>query len=231
MFIGNIIAFSGSNIPDGYLVCDGSAVSRYEYQDLFNVIGTLYGNGDGTNTFNVPNLSGRTAVGVSETYSVGSNGGEETHILLPSEMPQHSHIIPSHTHTADISAAANLGHTITQPNMKYSRLDTFKTFAYPTSGNNGYISRTTRTMTIATNLAIADHPATACTVTGGITDCPEFETENAGEGLGHNNMMPYMAVTYLIKAGTPVPIEPGMLMYNGCCVVTAGGGYITGKTA
>lgn len=229
MFIGNIIAYTGNDIPSGYLVCDGSAVGRDEYSELFDVIGTTYGDGDGVLTFNIPNLLGKAGLGSSQNHVVGSSGGEESHILLPSEIPQHSHIIPSHTHAASISATAELEHTITQPNMQYSRLDTFKTCAYPTSGNAGYISRTNRTMTIATNLAIANHPATACTVTGGIIDCPEFETENAGEGIGHNNMMPYLAVTYIIKAGNPVPPEPGMVLYNGCLVVSAGGGYITGR--
>lgn len=230
MFIGNIIAYTGPSVPRGYLVCDGSAVGREEYPELFAVIGTTYGAGDGLTTFNIPNLLGKAGLGSSQNHVVGSSGGEETHILLPSEMPQHSHIIPSHTHTSGISATAELEHTITQPEMKYSRLDTFKTFAYPKSGNAGYISRTNRTMTIATNLAIADHPATPCTITGGILDCPAFNTETAGEGIGHNNMMPYLAVTYIIKSGLPVPVEPGMAMYNGFMVATAGGGYISGKT-
>jgi hypothetical protein len=85
-------------------------------------------------------------------------------------------------------------------------------------------------MTRSTDFAVADHPATDCTVSGGITDCPAFYTESTGGGLAHNNMMPYLAVTYLIHAYIPVPVEPGMALYNGCCVVSAGGGYITGKT-
>lgn len=52
--IGSVIAFAGSNAPVGYLMCDGSAVSREIYADLFAVIGTTYGSGDGSTTFNLP---------------------------------------------------------------------------------------------------------------------------------------------------------------------------------
>lgn len=231
MFIGNIIAFTGHDIPDGYLECNGSAVSREEFSELFAVIGTTYGAGDGSTTFNLPNLSGNVALGVSQTHSIGSNGGEESHVLIASETPIHTHEIPEHTHGNSITAKTpSLSHTIThQPVVKYTKLGS-NASTKAGMGSSAYTSTNSGTMTISKNLAIANHPATACTVTGGIIDCPEFETENAGEGIGHNNMMPYLAVTYIIKAGTPVPPEPGMALFNGCCVVSAGGGYITGKT-
>ena len=54
--VGVISAYAGDTIPDGYLRCDGSAVSRNTYEDLFTIIGTTYGNGDGFTTFNVPNI-------------------------------------------------------------------------------------------------------------------------------------------------------------------------------
>ena len=58
MLIGAVIAYGGNgNIPSGYLLCDGSAVSRTMYPDLFAVIGTDYGNGDGSTTFNVPDAN------------------------------------------------------------------------------------------------------------------------------------------------------------------------------
>ena len=231
MFIGNIIAFTGSSIPEGYLECDGSAVSRTEYSDLFDVIGTIYGSGDGSTTFNLPNLSGKVALGVSQTYSAGSTGGEESHTLLDTETPSHVHNIPQHTHADTIDAETpKLSHTVsTQPAFTYTGLTTSKASRTAYTAKNAYSARTTGTMTQSTNMSITAHPASACTVTGGITDCPAFDTENTGSGAAHNNMMPYLAVTYIIKVGNPVPPEPGMVLYNGCLVVSAGGGYITGR--
>lgn len=57
--IGTIIPFGGSSIPDGYLSCDGSKVSRTTYSKLFQAIGTRWGAGDGSTTFALPNLTGR----------------------------------------------------------------------------------------------------------------------------------------------------------------------------
>lgn len=230
MFIGNIIAFTGSTIPEGYLECDGSAISRTEYADLFDVIGTTYGSGDGSTTFNLPNLSGRVALGVSQTHSAGSTGGEESHTLIETETPSHLHSVVQHTHSNNLTVSTPaLSHSITQPVFTYVGLKT-TTSVVTTNSVAKYSGRTTGTMSQSTNLAISNHPASACTVSGGITDCAAFDTETTGSGEAHNNMMPYLAITYLIKAYNPVPVEPGMLMYNGCCVVTSGGGYITGKT-
>ena len=65
--VGVIYPFGGSNekVPDGYLPCDGRAVSRTQYSALFNVIGTSFGNGDNVNTFNVPDMRGRFPEGAN----------------------------------------------------------------------------------------------------------------------------------------------------------------------
>lgn len=62
---GTIIAFAGNTLPNGYLLCDGSKVSRTTYKKLFNVIGTTYGAGDGSTTFTLPNLIDRFLEGSS----------------------------------------------------------------------------------------------------------------------------------------------------------------------
>lgn len=69
--VGQIIAYAGANEPLGWLKCDGQAVSRTTYSALFSVIGTTYGSGNGSTTFNLPDLKGRTIVGVdpSDTSS------------------------------------------------------------------------------------------------------------------------------------------------------------------
>ncbi|HSK40924.1 MAG TPA: phage tail protein [Arenibaculum sp.] len=72
---GAIMPFAGSTAPAGWLFCRGQAVSRTTYAALFGVLGTLYGSGDGSTTFNLPNLQDRAAVGSSGTKALGSAGG------------------------------------------------------------------------------------------------------------------------------------------------------------
>lgn len=83
------------SIPAGFLLCDGSAVSRTTYASLFTAIGTAYGAGNGTTTFNLPNLKGRVVVGQDATQAefatTGQAGGVKTHTLTIGEMPAHSH--------------------------------------------------------------------------------------------------------------------------------------------
>lgn len=84
------------NLPKNWTLCDGKALSRTEYSELFMLIGTLYGSGDGKNTFNIPDMRGRVIVGSGsgqglKTYNPGDKGGEETHTLSKEEMPSHSH--------------------------------------------------------------------------------------------------------------------------------------------
>lgn len=93
--VGVIKMFSGSVPPLGWLLCDGAAISRTKYSKLFSVIGTAYGSGDGETTFNLPNLKGKTIVGLDEADSdfgvLGKTGGEKTHKLKINEMPKHFH--------------------------------------------------------------------------------------------------------------------------------------------
>lgn len=83
---GSIIQFGGSSAPSGYLFCRGQAVSRTTYSALFNVIGTTYGSGNGSTTFNVPDLQTRTAVGYksgdSDFGTLGNAVGNKTKGLV-----------------------------------------------------------------------------------------------------------------------------------------------------
>lgn len=79
--VGSITMYGGSTVPSGYLLCDGQAVSRTTYSDLFDVIGTTYGAGDGSTTFNVPNLKGKIPVGLDSSDTdfdtLGEIGGSK----------------------------------------------------------------------------------------------------------------------------------------------------------
>jgi microcystin-dependent protein len=91
---GSITAYGGSSAPTGWLLCNGSAVSRTTYAALFTAISSNYGNGDGVNTFNVPNIGDRFPIGKGSDVSsntLGYTSGSKTHTLTTAEIPSHSH--------------------------------------------------------------------------------------------------------------------------------------------
>jgi microcystin-dependent protein len=73
-----IVPWSTASVPSGFLECNGSEVSRSTYATLFGIIGTTYGVGDGSTTFNVPDLQDNVAVGKSNNKTIGSAGGANT---------------------------------------------------------------------------------------------------------------------------------------------------------
>lgn len=70
--VGTVISFAGKTIPDGYLLCNGAAVSRSEYANLFQAIGITFGAGNGSTTFNLPNLDSRFVEGTVRANNVGT---------------------------------------------------------------------------------------------------------------------------------------------------------------
>ena len=103
---GSLLMFAGGSAPTGYLFCDGSAVSRTTYDVLFTAIGTTWGVGDGTTTFNLPDLRGRGPLGAGTgagltPRTLGASGGAETVTLTAAEMPSHTH-----THNANGGAGS-----------------------------------------------------------------------------------------------------------------------------
>lgn len=107
--VGIISPYAGSSAPTNWLLCYGQAVSRTTYALLFAAIGTAYGAGDGSTTFNVPDLRGRVVAGLDNMggsaasrltgisgsvsgTTLGASGGEEAHTLTTPEIPSHSHV-------------------------------------------------------------------------------------------------------------------------------------------
>lgn len=104
---GDVKMTARSSAPSGWLLCDGSAVSRTTYARLFTAISTTYGVGDGSTTFNLPDFRGRAPVGVGNgdatghtSHTLGTKYGEQTHTLTSAESG-----VPAHTHPPGASSA------------------------------------------------------------------------------------------------------------------------------
>jgi microcystin-dependent protein len=93
-YIGELRMFGGNFAPIGWAMCDGQVLSIASNDTLFNLIGTTYG-GDGVNTFGLPDLRGRVACHQGsksgQTYVIGQQGGAESVILTPNQLPAHTH--------------------------------------------------------------------------------------------------------------------------------------------
>ena len=114
---GAELPFTGTVAPPGFLLEQGQAVSRTVYADLYAVIGTTFGAGNGTSTFNVPDMRKRVPVGLDSTDAdftpIGKAGGEKAHTMTTDEMPVHTHIQNAHTHGIESSAQEKSGMGLT----------------------------------------------------------------------------------------------------------------------
>ena len=118
---GVIWEYGGASPPAGWLVCDGSAVSRSTYSALYNVIGIAYGAGDTSTTFNLPNRTNRFGVGAGGLYLRGSTGGSASETTSSAGAHNHTGVtggtalsiaqLPSHTHTGNTSTDGLHQHT------------------------------------------------------------------------------------------------------------------------
>lgn len=176
---GMMFDYGGTSLPSGYLGCDGAAVSRATYAALFTAIGTTWGVGDGSTTFNVPNFQRRAAVGSGGSgtgtlgSTVGSTGGAETHTLVTGELAAHAHTLSSgtvdsqgaHTHTA-------------QGRLEESGAfdDVFQVI----SGN---------TLKVGTTDSSGAHTH----------NINALSLNNTGSGTAHNNLQPSAVVLKIIK--------------------------------
>lgn len=174
---GDLKPTARSEAPEGWLLCDGSAVSRATYSDLFAAIGTTYGAGNGSTTFNLPDLRGRVPLGpdgsagrLSGSDALGNSGGAEKHQLVTSEIPSHGHgvssiTIDTHSHGVPI---------FTQQRHEGSG------FAYNGMSSGG------NTVTQSTAYSGGSFPLNG-------------STDSTGGGGSHTSMQPYLVVNWLVK--------------------------------
>lgn len=96
--VGEVKFLAHATVPSGWVECYGQALSRTTYAALFAAIGTKYGTGDGSTTFNVPYAKRQFIAGFEPVnggeFDFGHTGGEETHVLTTTEMPAHTHTVP-----------------------------------------------------------------------------------------------------------------------------------------
>ena len=194
---GVLTPFAGSAAPTGWLLCDGSEVSRTTYAGLFTVVGVTYGAGDGVNTFNLPNLRGRVPVGrdaaQSEFDVLGETGGAKTHTLTTSEMPSHAHSVADHDHTIPdhIHSVPDHLHDIVVYGSEFDHFHLAEEVAgrpEPTDGNTGMAQ------TELGGPGATDAAGAGTTDPGGAGP-----TSTEGGGSAHNNLQPYIALNYIIK--------------------------------
>ena len=179
--VGTVQMYAGSTAPLNWLICDGSAVSRTTYASLFAIIGTTYGAGNGSTTFNLPNMCGRTPVGVGESTATGHtahtlgqmDGSEKVH-LTTDEIPAHTH--GSKSLTGDVTW-----------DRRFSG----------TSSASGILSKTN---TSVTGYFQSTTGSSASNMTKLSVDASHTH-DSVGGGQSHENMMPYLGINFIIYAG------------------------------
>lgn len=214
--IGSILQWSTNSAPSKWLICDGSAVSRTTYDDLFAVIGETYGNGDGSTTFNVPDLRARVPVGKGtnvdgnnlsaafETLGATSyvinaetlNGEYETtitHTITNEEMPPHRHWLP-------IDGGGNAGagyYGITQGGQAHTSVAAQSTHQRSTYYAGG-----------ASNDSGDSSNGTQSTTKG----------SNDPMSIPAQNVQPFIVLNYIIKAQGSTVVEQNVTPSNGILI-------------
>jgi microcystin-dependent protein len=184
---GALTPYAGTSAPGGWLLCDGAAVSRTTYAALFAVVGVAYGAGNGSTTFNLPDLRGRVPTGrdtgQTEFDVLGETGGQKSVTLTEAQLP-------SHGHSAGTLATSSSGaHTHDIDKMTGQTVDTVhghtigNTVAQGGAVATGFVG--------AANVTVTSAGAHTHTVTGSVAA--------AGSGQAHDNLAPYVVTNYIIK--------------------------------
>lgn len=177
---GEITIWATNTAPTGWLICDGTAISRSTYSTLFGVLSTTYGAGNGSTTFNLPNLLGKVPVGrnASDTSfdTIGETGGSKTSALTSGNLPAHSH-------SGTTSNAGSHSHTSAQSDI----VRQFGGGDAKLTANSNYGPYNTGSITTDTQGA-HDHTVT---VSGG--------GNGTATGDAFSVLQPYIALNYIIR--------------------------------
>lgn len=191
--VGCVMDFAGSVAPAGWFFCDGSAKNRLTFSTLFNVIGTVFGVGDGTTTFNLPDYRGRYGMGmgghaagrITALDVLGSVGGTETVTLTTTQLPSHLHS------SGTLSSTSGGLHNHAVEGV-IGGSDVSLTIAVKLTGSSGKLSTTGDSQAITFSNADAMND-------GAHTHATTGNTGSAGSGGAHPNLPPYIMVNKIIK--------------------------------
>jgi len=172
---GAILPYSGASAPTGYLLCDGSAVSRSTYSDLFAITSTTYGEGDGSSTFNVPDLDDKFPIGKGSTFSsLGGTGGSTTVDITP--------------------AGTNAGTAITTAQLPAHAHDSFGSTLTSWSGGTG------SSVSVSADQSSLKTTDTVSTLQTLETGSGQTHTHTfSGTEATHTITNPYITLNYIIK--------------------------------
>src|SRR5210317_2397277 len=196
-----IVPWSSASVPSGFLECDGSAVSRTTYATLFGIVGTTYGVGDGSTTFNVPDLADNVPVGKSNNKALASTGGANT--------VTNSGNVGTNTNT-NINVTGNVGGSTANATLSVAQLASHNhqievpIAASPNSQSQAVQSNPTR----IGQLALADvnentgsgggHSHNMSANFSGSGNASSSSTSNFS-GSANSVLQPYLTVIYIIK--------------------------------
>ena len=196
---GVIEMFAGSVAPIGWLICDGSIVSRIAFSDLFKIIGTTYGSGNSNNTFTLPDMRGRCPIGVGigaslTARTLGSNVGAETATLSEANLPSHTHTASVGTESVTHTHTGTSGGESTNHNHYFSH-------TAGTSGSYGLMDSATASSSGQPSTGGIQQNHTHATTTGNesANHTHSVTNSNTGSGTAFGIMSPSIVVNFIIK--------------------------------